>query len=63
MTREKELVCALLWLRNHYDYSLPNELNDLKKHVLERIDRVIDKDPPGISDISEWRVQCLRGAP
>jgi hypothetical protein len=62
MTREKELASALLWLRNHYDCSVPDD-HLLKKQVMERIDRVIDTNPPGISDLFEWRIQCLRGEP
>jgi hypothetical protein len=58
MTREKELACALLWLRNHYDYSAMS--GGLKKRVIARIDRVVDKDQPGISDMMEWRAQCQK---
>jgi hypothetical protein len=58
MTREKQLVSALLWLRNHYDYSAVS--GGLKKAVIARIDRVINADPPGISDMMEWRAQCLK---
>jgi hypothetical protein len=55
MTREKQLACALLWLRNHYDCSVPDSINENKKRVLARIDRVLDIDPPAYLDMRTWR--------
>jgi hypothetical protein len=46
ITREQELLAALLWLRNHYEVGDPKD-HRTRSRVLERIDLVIGPYPIG----------------
>ena len=53
----KMTMCALLWLRNHYDVGSP----ELKQDVLAVIDAILDSSNITIVDIAEFRKTYIQG--
>jgi len=57
MLDPKITICALLWLRNHYDMGRP----ELKQDVLTVIDAILDSSNIAIVDMAEFRKTYIQG--